>query len=197
MLRHGIPRTLAALALVLAAGACSPDRALAPKPRSAVTIASGPAPTKAQANYEIDFLQDMIDHHMMAIMTAELCLDKAVHRELRALCRDIIAAQSAEIERMQGWLQEWYGISYEPQMSRGMQKEVDRLAALSGAEFEIAFMEMMVKHHAKAIREAERCVDRAYHPELEELCEGIVATQSAEIAQMQEWLCEWYGRCDA
>jgi uncharacterized protein (DUF305 family) len=197
MMRLRIPRTLATLALVLVAGACSSDRALAPEPRSAVTIASGPAPTKAQAKYEIDFLQSMIDHHMMAVMMAELCVEKAVHRELRSLCRDIIAAQSAEIEQMQGWLQEWYGITYEPRMTRTMQKEMDRLAALSGAEFEIVFMEMMVAHHEKAIREAERCVDRAYHPELEQLCEGIIATQSAEIEQMQQWLCEWYGRCAA
>ena len=197
MMRLRIPRTLATLALVNVAGACSSDRALAPEPRSAVTIASGPAPTKAQAKYEIDFLQSMIDHHMMAVMMAELCVEKAVHRELRSLCRDIIAAQSAEIEQMQGWLQEWYGITYEPRMTRTMQKEMDRLAALSGAEFEIVFMEMMVAHHEKAIREAERCVDRAYHPELEQLCEGIIATQSAEIEQMQQWLCEWYGRCAA
>ena len=196
MLRQGIPRTLAAVALVLVAGACSSDRALAPDARSAVAIASGPAPTRAQAKYEIDFLQNMIDHHMMAVMTAELCVEKAVHKELRALCQDIIAAQSAEIEQMQGWLQEWYGISYEPEMSKGMMKDVERLAALEGAEFEIAFMEMMIAHHEKAIQEAERCVDRAYHPELEELCEGIIATQSAEIEQMQEWLCEWYGRCE-
>jgi uncharacterized protein (DUF305 family) len=196
MLRIRSPRTLASLTLVLAAGACSSDRVLAPESRSAVTIASAPAPTRVQAKYEIDFLQDMIDHHMMAVMTAELCVKKAVHEELRALCQDIIAAQSAEIEQMQAWLQKWYGIAYEPEMSKGMMKDVERLAALSGAEFEIAFMEMMIAHHAKAIREAERCVDRAYHPELEELCEGIIATQSAEIEQMQEWLCEWYGRCE-
>ena len=84
MLRHGVPRALAALAIALMAGACSSDRALAPELRSAVTSASGPAPTKAQARYEIDFLQDMIDHHMMAVMTAELCVEKAVHEELRA-----------------------------------------------------------------------------------------------------------------
>lgn len=195
MMRPGIPRTFGTLALALAAGACSSDRALAPEPRFAVTIASGPAPTKAQAKYEIGFLQDMIDHHMMAVMTAELCVEKAVHKELRALCRDIIAAQSAEIEQMQGWLQEWYGIRYEPRMTRGMQKEVDRLAALSGAEFEIAFMEMMIEHHSRAISEAERCVERAYHPELVELCKGIIATQAAEIEQMERWLCAWYGRC--
>ena len=195
MPRFGIARALATLTLVLAAGACSSDRALAPEPRSAVTIASGPAPTRAQARYEIDFMQDMIDHHMMAIMTAELCVEKAVHEELRAMCEEIIAAQMAEIEQMQARLQDWYGITYEPEMTPGMMKDVERLAALEGAEFEIAFMEMMIKHHAKAVKEGERCVDRAYHSDLVAMCQDIIATQTAEIEQMQQWLCEWYGRC--
>jgi uncharacterized protein (DUF305 family) len=66
---------------------------------------------------------------------------------------------------------------------------------LNGAEFEIAFMEMMIKHHEKAIREGQHCGDTAYHAELRELCENIIRTQSAEITQMQTWLCQWYGEC--
>lgn len=27
------------------------------------------------------------------------------------------------------------------------------------------------------------------------LCESIIAAQSAEIEQMEQWLCERYGRC--
>jgi uncharacterized protein (DUF305 family) len=101
----------------------------------------------------------------------------------------------AEIEEMQAWLQDWYGIAYEPAMKPGDEKMMERLASLSGAEFEILFMEMMIKHHEKAIKEGRHCLDKAYHAELRELCENIVRTQSAEIAQMQTWLCQWYGEC--
>jgi uncharacterized protein (DUF305 family) len=80
-------------------------------------------------------------------------------------------------------------------MKPGDQKMLDRLASLSGAEFEIAFMEMMIKHHEKAIKEARHCLAKAAHPELREMCEDIIATQSAEIAQMEAWLCQWYGEC--
>jgi hypothetical protein len=66
--------------------------------------ASGPAPEQAITNYEIDFLQDMIDHHHMAVMTGEMCVEKALHEELRALCQEIVAAQSQEIATMQFWL---------------------------------------------------------------------------------------------
>jgi len=111
------------------------------------------------------------------------------------MCEDIKTSQSAHITQMQGCLQDWYGTTREPEMTPGEMRQMDKLASLSGAEFEIEFRESMIKHHRKAIREGEQCLDRAYHDELEGLCQNIITTQSAEIAQMQQWLCEWYDRC--
>ena len=159
-------------------------------------VASAPAPNASTARYEIKFMEDMIDHHMMAVMTAEVCVQKAVHEELRSLCEQIIGTQSQEIETMQQWLSDWYGVTYEPQMKSGDQKMVGRLASLSGSDFEIAFMEMMIQHHEGAIKAAEGCLKKAYHTELLELCEGIIEAQQAEIEQMETWLCEWYSICD-
>ncbi|MEZ5292067.1 MAG: DUF305 domain-containing protein [Vicinamibacterales bacterium] len=160
-----------------------------------VTIASAPAPDSSASNFEIKFMTNMIDHHQMAVMMAEMCIAKAIHAELRSLCESIRTAQMAEIEEMQAWLQDWYGITYQPVMKPGDQQMMERLAALSGAEFEIAFMEMMIKHHEKAIKEGQHCLDKAYHAELRELCQTIITTQSAEIALMETWLCQWYGQC--
>jgi uncharacterized protein (DUF305 family) len=80
-------------------------------------------------------------------------------------------------------------------MMSGHMRQMEKLAALDGEDFEVAFMRMMIRHHRQAVVESTRCVDRAYHPELVELCEGIIATQSAEIELMQTWLCDWYGIC--
>ena len=157
--------------------------------------AKAPAPDRSAARYEIRFLQGMIDHHMMAVMMGELCLERAVHEELASMCSQIVETQSSEIELMQSWLSSWYGISYEPQMSRQEERHMAEMAQLSGAEFEIHFMEMMIEHHQGAIREASECVERAYHRKLVRLCEQIIAAQAAEIEQMRQWLCEWYGRC--
>jgi uncharacterized protein (DUF305 family) len=175
-------------AFVLALGAATVSA-------SAQTQEGAPAPDRATAKFEIDFMTGMIDHHAMAIEMANLCLQKAIHEELRSLCQNIIAAQQQEIAQMQSWLSSWYGISYSPQMKPGDMRMMERLASLSGAEFEIEFMQMMIKHHLKAIREASKCVERAFHPELRGLCENIITTQAAEIEQMRTWLCQWYGVC--
>ncbi len=63
------------------------------------------------------------------------------------------------------------------------------------SEFEIAFLTMMSEHHAMAVTEGRDCLRRAEHSELRSLCGDIVSTQLREIAQMESWLCLWYGDC--
>ena len=193
----------AAAVIVVAVGACADQPMVAASdtvPGAAAaartpTVTSAPALSTAERNYEIKFMQGMIDHHMMAVMMSEMCLQKAVHEELRALCSEIIAAQRTEIMEMQSWLQSWYGITYEPEMKPGDQQMMDRMAAMSSAEFEAEYMERMIRHHAKAVKEGEHCLDKAYHAELKTLCATIIATQREDIEIMQAWLCAWYGIC--
>jgi len=162
---------------------------------ASAAFAGAPASDKAAARYEVTFLKSMIDHHAMAVEMAELCMTRAIHEELRSMCEQIAAAQTREIQQMQSWLQDWYGITYEPQMTRQEMREMEQLSSLSGADFEVAFMEMMIRHHMGAIREASKCVESAEHEELRTLCENIITTQAAEIEQMRTWLCQWYQQC--
>jgi uncharacterized protein (DUF305 family) len=157
--------------------------------------ASAPAPERSAAKFEVKFMTQMIDHHAMALDMAQMCLEKAVHEELRSMCEDIIASQSEEIAQMQSWLSDWYGMAHEPEMKPGDMKMMEKLAALDDEEFEVEFMETMIRHHEQAIREAGKCLQRAYHDDLNDLCRQIIETQQQEIAQMQTWLCEWYGEC--
>jgi uncharacterized protein (DUF305 family) len=57
------------------------------------------------------FIEAMISHHQGAISMAEMALEMSEREEIRSLAEDIIAAQTAEIEQMQGWLADWYGIT--------------------------------------------------------------------------------------
>jgi uncharacterized protein (DUF305 family) len=57
------------------------------------------------------FLEAMISHHQGAIDMAMMAQQMTEHQEIKTLADAIIMAQEAEIEQMQGWLQEWYGVS--------------------------------------------------------------------------------------
>ncbi|MGH8085570.1 MAG: DUF305 domain-containing protein [Lysobacter sp.] len=158
--------------------------------------ADAPAPHPAQARYEVRFLTSMIDHHAMAAEMASTCESKpGIHDELRELCTDIRIAQRNEIDLMQGWLGDWYGVTHSPQMSRGDMRKMEKLASLTGAEYEIAFMTRMVDHHSLAIRRASGCLLRAHHDDLVDLCVNIIEAQVLEIRLMRMWLCEWHGLC--
>jgi uncharacterized protein (DUF305 family) len=58
---------------------------------------------------------------------------------------------------------------------------------------EVIFMSRMIRHHEGAVAMAQEAVDQAAHPEVRDLASGIIASQSAEIDQMNRWLSDWYG----
>jgi uncharacterized protein (DUF305 family) len=159
-------------------------------------FASGPAPEKDARRFEVRFLTMMIDHHYGAVEMSELCDGRTVHPELLAMCEQIRASQMQEIATMQSWLSTWYGISHEPMLSRKTQKQIEQLSMLTGAEFEKAFMAIMIEHHSMAAMMAVDCLNQAYHPEMLNMCAMMLAAQGDEIAQMRIWLQQWYGISD-
>lgn len=61
----------------------------------------------SDANYDINWLKQMIAHHQAALKMSKQALAKASHQELKDLASAIIKAQSAEITKMQAWIDEW------------------------------------------------------------------------------------------
>ena len=62
---------------------------------------------KNAANFDEAFLQEMIPHHQMAVMMAQMLLSGSNRPEMEQLGQDIITAQESEIEQMRSWLAEW------------------------------------------------------------------------------------------
>lgn len=59
-------------------------------------------------DFDEEFLQQMIPHHQMAVMMAQMVRDRATHPETRELAQSIINTRTDEIEQMQQWYQSWY-----------------------------------------------------------------------------------------
>jgi uncharacterized protein (DUF305 family) len=55
------------------------------------------------------------------------------------------------------------------------------------------FMATMVPHHESAVQMAQLALERARHPQVRRLAQGIIASQEAEIARMRAWHEEWFG----
>lgn len=63
---------------------------------------------KADAEFDLRFLNAMIPHHEGAVVMANDALAKSKRPEIQKLAQEIITSQKAEIEQMQQWKQAWY-----------------------------------------------------------------------------------------
>ncbi|MBB6170847.1 uncharacterized protein (DUF305 family) [Nocardiopsis mwathae] len=112
---------LAAGAAVVLAGAaaCSGDGGGSDGPPALDPGAPGDSPTPASEERiaaaaeevghneaDVDFLLRMIEHHSQALEMSDLAEDRADNEAITAIADRIAAAQGAEIDVMQGWLEE-------------------------------------------------------------------------------------------
>jgi uncharacterized protein (DUF305 family) len=62
----------------------------------------------ASPDFDRAFIQAMIPHHQSAIAMSRAATPNLKRPEIRDLAHDIITTQQVEIDRMEGWLKEWY-----------------------------------------------------------------------------------------
>lgn len=146
---------------------------------------------------DVEFARGMIAHHRQAIEMAEIAADPArqVRPEVADLAARIKAAQDPEIVTMTGWLTTW-GQPVEPTMSDGdnssmsmtSREDMDRMATMTGAEFDDMWLTMMVEHHRGAIETAQQVQADGVNADARNLAAQIVTTQQAEIDEMSSLL---------
>lgn len=166
---------------------------------AAVTSASGnnsaaPQPSAPRAGLEINYLEFVADHHLMGVMMAQMCIEKAVHEELRADCQRDLENQQREIEVVKRLLLQYYGIPYEPSVDG--EGRMTQLQRLTGSEFERRFLEEFPRHHKTIIQRSETLVKNAVHQEVRQMAENIVSAQTADAIRLVTWKCQWYGDCN-
>jgi uncharacterized protein (DUF305 family) len=63
------------------------------------------------ADFEKEYMKMMIRHHWLAISMAGGCVERAhdLHRDMEAMCEDIIETQVDEIRKLRDWLCRRYG----------------------------------------------------------------------------------------
>jgi uncharacterized protein (DUF305 family) len=182
--------------------------------RLAAGVSSAPSSTSAAAG----FARDMQVHHNQGVELANILRDNTDDEELRLLAFDIASTQQQQSGQMFGWLNVWNlpQASPEPSMTwmtrptldgeghdhgtegahqpgdpmPGLATDADiaELKSLTGVEAEKKFLELMIAHHEGAIEMAEAALDRTEEPVVVEMANGIINSQTPEIAYMQELL---------
>lgn len=183
---------------------------VATSPVVAAPSEGGPASSQNVATIEREFLTGMIPHHRGAVDMATMCVEKAIHDELRDLCEKNIEDQNREKDLLAGYLQSWYAM--EPPAGNMMPAEQmremnamlhdtmpDMMARMqgmdvtTGEDFEVEFMSSLFDHHSQAIMMASPVLISAEHSELYPVAQQIVKQQGDDLEKLKTWLKDWYG----
>jgi len=148
--------------------------------------------------FDLQFIDEMIPHHQMALISSEHMISNSQRFEMRQLYENIHKSQSEQIEQMQEWRKEWYPDAGRPSemmgeeqmggmMNNGMMDGSMR-GMMGGDALDTMFLKMMIPHHQTAVEMADEALSKAEHPELRDLAQEIRDEQSSEIQLMQGYL---------
>lgn len=137
---------------------------------------------------EPEYLAEMVAHHQEAVEAAGE-LARSDREDMREFGDAIVRTQSAQIQLMETWLQDWYP-EQRPAEYRPMMRD---LTNLYGDELDRAFLRDMIGHHMAAVMMSQHLLRAgAEHDEVTRLAGSIRDDQHAEIRRMQNWLAEWF-----
>ncbi|RJL32859.1 DUF305 domain-containing protein [Bailinhaonella thermotolerans] len=165
----------------------------------------------ADASAEAGFSRDMAVHHAQAVEMSFAVRDASTAQDIRTLSYDIIVTQTAQRGMMMGWLQQWGltqgsgrppmtwmsghghgaakpgpGTGLMPGMATA--EELRRLRSLKGAEAEVFYLQLMIRHHKGGVEMAQAVLRLTDRPEVRALAQGMVNTQQGEITLMTDLL---------
>ncbi|PZT89493.1 MAG: DUF305 domain-containing protein [Gordonia sp. (in: high G+C Gram-positive bacteria)] len=166
---------------------------------SAAPTASNSEQAAAFNDADVMFAQMMYPHHAQAVEMARLVEGRTTTPEVVQLADAIESAQGPEMEQLAQWLKQWG--QPDPSSEGGDQgdmhhgddsmsgmmsaQEMNDLAAKNGAEFDQAWLAMMIEHHAGAIEMADAEISDGENQAAKQLATSIAATQQQEIDTMK------------
>ncbi len=168
------------------------------------------APTHpVEGSVDAGFARDMSEHHRQAVTMAGLVRDRSDDPDVQLLAYDIESTQNNQIGMMQGWLQvwnlpvntsapqmAWMSGHSEMDMSVGLMpgmakaEDLEELRTLSGAELDVRFLQLMIRHHEGGAPMAAYAVAHADTKVVRLLARKIVEAQTAETLTMEQMLSE-------
>jgi uncharacterized protein (DUF305 family) len=134
--------------------------------------------------FDIAYMSMMIEHHKGAVEMAGAILKVSKDARIRKAAQEIVAVQNKEIPSQR------YMQMMRDDMKPMMEASMMGMQAMPGHQMPVdrAFLEGMIPHHQDAVNMSQICLQKAARAELKRFCQGVIAVQSREIEQYQQWL---------
>jgi uncharacterized protein (DUF305 family) len=178
----------------------------------AVGLGVGREATPTADSVDAGFARDMSTHHLQAVEMANLTPGRSTDREVRQLAFDIGELQQNQAGRMQGWMSLWgvlptsgtpmswmghagHSLSDDGLMpGMATEDELAELRSLSGREFDVRFLQLMIRHHQGGSDMASYAATHAEVPAVRSLARSIAETQQVETTTMAQMLTDRGGQ---
>ena len=150
----------------------------------------------AEGSAEARFARDMAYHHDQAVEMALIMRDRTSNEQLRVITLDMMLTQQAQRGMMLGWLEAW-GLPLTrgapmngmgEMMGMATQAQINELKSLPVPAAEVAFLNLMIRHHQGGVAMAEEALKQTRRPEVVRMARAIVGAQQSEITYMQDLL---------
>lgn len=161
---------------------------------------------------DIGFAQDMSVHHRQAALMGFLVSERSDDPGIRSLAFDIETTQLEQIGRMQGWLSLWDASALPPDQHMmwmssmaghghgaagaetmpGMasQLELEALRRASGPEFDVMFLQLMLRHHQGGVPMLREAQQHSAVPQVRNLAGQMLTAQLKESDYLTQLLAE-------
>lgn len=159
-----------------------------------IVIPKGALYTKA----DVEFMQGMIAHHSQAIVMSRMAESHGANPQVLKLSNKIDQSQVPEIRLMQGWLTRNNQFapdtsSWHHMMMAGMltSEQLEQLDAARGVAFDRAYLQMMIQHHAgalKMVNDLFNVAQAGQEVDVNVFANDVVTAQTTEIGIMQRLL---------
>ncbi|NUT50878.1 MAG: DUF305 domain-containing protein [Saccharothrix sp.] len=173
--------------------------------------------TPARDSVDVGFSQDMSAHHLQGVQMANIARDRTADPAIEQLAFDISSTQLEQVGRMKGWLFLWgypeqsndgrhmgwmssatHGHAEGASGSGGAEQmpgmasaqELAKLRTLTGVEFDVYFLQLMLRHHQGGAPMADYAATHAGQSVVRTLADNMLKSQTGESAYMQELLTE-------
>ena len=173
------------------------------------------AATPTADSVDAGFARDMSHHHVQAVEMADLAADRSHDPAVRLIAFDIASTQNNQVGRMQGWLalwglplsggtpMAWMGGTMPGMGSMSMgpagdadtampgmasEAELAQLRSLTGHDFDVQFLRLMIRHHEGGKPMALYGAAHASVPAVRLLARTIADTQTAEVQTLTAML---------
>ncbi|WP_369070103.1 DUF305 domain-containing protein [Kineococcus terrestris] len=164
---------------------------------------------------DVGFAHDMSTHHQQAVGMALDAVQRAPSAEVRQLAVDIASTQTNQVGRMQQLLLVWdqpltsgapvmawmagtdTHARHLEQLEEGRTMpgmataaELAQLGELEGAEYEVRFLQLVLRHHRGGLEMAQVGAERATTEQVRRLAGAIATSQAGESQLLERYLAE-------